>query len=46
VCSTHGAEFRLEDGLCTSGPCLGERLQQVMIEIKDGCILVAEGAGL
>ncbi len=46
VCSTHGAEFRLENGLCTSGPCLGERLQPVMIEIKDGCILVAEDAGL
>ncbi len=46
VCANHGAEFRLQDGVCTSGPCLGERLQEVMIEIKDGCILVPEDAGL
>jgi nitrite reductase/ring-hydroxylating ferredoxin subunit len=46
VCATHGAEFRPDDGVCLAGPCLGERLQQVMIQIKDGQILVAEDAGL
>jgi nitrite reductase/ring-hydroxylating ferredoxin subunit len=46
VCSTHGAAFGLHDGVCISGPCLGETLRRVMIEIKDGCILVPEDAGL
>jgi nitrite reductase/ring-hydroxylating ferredoxin subunit len=46
VCSTHGAEFQIETGLCIAGPCLGDRLEPVMIEIKDGVILVPEDAGL
>ena len=46
VCSTHGAEFRIADGLCTAGPCLGERLEAVMIQIKDGCVFVPHDAGL
>ncbi|HUJ04237.1 MAG TPA: Rieske 2Fe-2S domain-containing protein, partial [Rhizomicrobium sp.] len=26
LCSTHGARFRVEDGLCVWGPCEGARL--------------------
>jgi nitrite reductase/ring-hydroxylating ferredoxin subunit len=26
VCSTHGARFRVDDGVCISGPCLGKAL--------------------
>ena len=46
VCATHGAEFSIEDGVCVRGPCLGDRLEPVMIQIKDGIILVPEDAGL
>ena len=46
VCSTHGAEFAIADGVCLRGPCLGDRLEAVMIEVKDGVILVPEDAGL
>lgn len=46
VCAIHGATFRIEDGVCTGGPCLGDRLEAVMIEIKDGVVLVPEDAGL
>jgi nitrite reductase/ring-hydroxylating ferredoxin subunit len=46
VCAIHGALFRIEDGVCVAGPCLGDRLEAVMIEIKDGTILVPEDAGL
>lgn len=46
VCATHGAEFRIRDGLCERGPCLGARLEAVMIEVKDGAVLVPEDAGL
>jgi nitrite reductase/ring-hydroxylating ferredoxin subunit len=27
ICSTHGARFRVEDGVCVSGPCKGARLR-------------------
>ena len=46
VCSTHGAEFRIEDGLCTAGPCLGGALEAIMIELRDGVIFVPDDAGL
>ena len=28
-CSTHGALFNIENGLCLRGPCLGDKLQIV-----------------
>jgi naringenin degradation protein FdeD len=46
VCATHGAEFRISDGECLRGPCFGERLERVVIQIKDGIIHVPEDAGL
>ncbi|HYZ21805.1 MAG TPA: Rieske 2Fe-2S domain-containing protein [Rhodopila sp.] len=45
ICATHGAEFRIEDGVCTRGPCLGDALDAVLIEIKDGLVLIPENAG-
>ena len=46
ICAVHGAEFRIDTGECIHGPCLGDRLEQVMIEIKDGMVLVPADAGL
>jgi nitrite reductase/ring-hydroxylating ferredoxin subunit len=46
VCAMHGAEFRVTDGACIAGPCLGEGLERVAAEIRDGVVLVAEDAGL
>jgi nitrite reductase/ring-hydroxylating ferredoxin subunit len=46
VCATHGAAFRIEDGVCVGGPCLGDGLETVMIRIRDGTILVPSDAGL
>lgn len=46
VCATHGAEFRISDGECLRGPCIGERLEPVVTHIKDGTIYVPEDAGL
>lgn len=34
-CSTHGALFRIEDGLCIHGPCLNRSLTRVET-INDG----------
>jgi nitrite reductase/ring-hydroxylating ferredoxin subunit len=38
-CSGHGALFRVEDGVCTSGPCAGDRLTPWPVEVgADGVI--------
>ncbi|MFW5876582.1 MAG: Rieske (2Fe-2S) protein [Myxococcota bacterium] len=43
-CGTHGAEYRLEDGLCIAGPCEGERLDALGVEeTPDGVFLTVEG---
>jgi nitrite reductase/ring-hydroxylating ferredoxin subunit len=46
VCATHGAEFRIADGHCERGPCAGDSLQAVPVEVRDGVLHVAEDAGL
>ena len=46
ICATHGAEFRITDGECIRGPCKGNRLEAVPVEIRDGTIYVPQGAGL
>ncbi len=39
ICSTHGARFRIRDGYCTAGPCVGSSLRRVIIIIQNGQIL-------
>lgn len=47
VCSAHGALFRIEDGLCTSGPCFGEHLEAVPARVDaEGRVMVPATAGL
>ena len=33
-CSTHGAQFRIADGLCVYGPCSGDALTPVTLLIQ------------
>ncbi len=40
-CSTHDALFEIETGLCVAGPCVGDSLTAVPIELDQGN-LVAE----
>ena len=40
-CSNHGAQFRIKDGFCVSGPCEGDSLKAVKTEIRDGRVFVA-----
>ena len=44
VCSAHGARFRVGDGVCISGPCLGEALETVEARIVDGQVVVPADA--
>jgi len=33
LCATHGALFRMDDGLCVHGPCIGKSLVSVAVRI-------------
>ena len=37
LCATHGALFRIEDGHCLSGPCVGESLTPLPVSIEGEC---------
>lgn len=39
-CSNHMALFEVESGLCQAGPCTGDRLISLPVEIRDGQIFV------
>lgn len=43
ICSTHGALFKVEDGECIWGPCQGESLSKIAIEVhSDGGIYLKD----
>lgn len=35
LCATHGAHFEVHNGLCISGPCLGESLKRLPLKIEN-----------
>jgi nitrite reductase/ring-hydroxylating ferredoxin subunit len=39
-CSSHGALFQVEDGMCIAGPCAGQPLTAIEYDVKDGQLLV------
>jgi nitrite reductase/ring-hydroxylating ferredoxin subunit len=41
VCAAHGATFELASGTCVAGPCRGESLRAVAVEIVDGGVRLA-----
>ena len=36
ICAAHGASFQAGDGLCIGGPCRGEHLRSVTVDVIDG----------
>ncbi|MGV8940414.1 MAG: Rieske (2Fe-2S) protein [Lysobacter sp.] len=38
VCAAHGASFELQGGECVAGPCRGESLRAVEVEVRDGAV--------
>ena len=38
VCAAHGASFELQAGECGAGPCRGESLRKVGVEVRDGAV--------
>ena len=41
VCAAHGASFELQHGECVAGPCRGEALRSVPVEVRDGNVWLA-----
>jgi nitrite reductase/ring-hydroxylating ferredoxin subunit len=41
-CSSHGAQFEKDTGLCVAGPCVGESLRRLPIELVNGEIRLTE----
>lgn len=37
-CAMHGALFRIEDGLCVQGPCIGRNLTPIASEVREGWV--------
>ena len=40
LCATHGALFRIDDGHCLSGPCVGESLRRLPLSIEGDTVAV------
>jgi len=43
VCCSHGALFELDTGYCVDGPCAGDSLTRIPVELLSGYVLLAEG---
>jgi nitrite reductase/ring-hydroxylating ferredoxin subunit len=41
LCATHGALFRVADGFCVRGPCLGAKLTPVRTIITDHMVFLS-----
>jgi len=42
-CSTHGALFRIDNGLCISGPCQGESLETMSFRTEGNSLIISTG---
>lgn len=41
LCATHGALFRIGDGHCIAGPCVGRALWPWAVAVKDGAVFTS-----
>jgi nitrite reductase/ring-hydroxylating ferredoxin subunit len=46
LCSSHGALFEKDAGLCLAGPCAGQQLRPVPLELVGDVVLIAAAADL
>jgi nitrite reductase/ring-hydroxylating ferredoxin subunit len=44
LCSSHGALFEKLTGYCVAGPCAGQSLRTVPLEVTDGYVMLAHDA--
>jgi nitrite reductase/ring-hydroxylating ferredoxin subunit len=43
LCSSHGALFEKSTGYCVAGPCAGQSLEPIKIELVEGYVLLEAG---
>jgi nitrite reductase/ring-hydroxylating ferredoxin subunit len=43
LCGSHGALFTRDEGLCIAGPCPGQSLRRVPVEVVGEYVLLADG---
>ncbi len=43
LCSSHGALFTRDEGLCIAGPCPGQSLRRVPVEVVGDYVMLADG---
>ena len=41
VCAAHGASFELDKGDCVAGPCRGDSLRAVPVEVRGGQVVLS-----
>ena len=46
LCCSHGALFARDNGLCIAGPCQGQRLTPIPVDVVSGYVLLAEGVDI
>jgi nitrite reductase/ring-hydroxylating ferredoxin subunit len=46
ICSSHGAIYEIENGLCVGGPCRGKALKPVEVEVRNGVVIVRGPTGV
>ena len=42
VCAAHGASFELAGGTCIAGPCRGDALRAIAVEVRAGEVVLSE----
>lgn len=40
VCGAHGASFVLDTGACAGGPCNGDPLKRIAVEVREGAVFM------
>jgi nitrite reductase/ring-hydroxylating ferredoxin subunit len=43
LCCSHGALFEKPTGYCVAGPCAGNSLERIALEVTEGYVLLADG---
>jgi nitrite reductase/ring-hydroxylating ferredoxin subunit len=43
LCASHGAVFTRDTGLCIAGPCPGQSLTPVPVEVVENFVMLADG---
>jgi nitrite reductase/ring-hydroxylating ferredoxin subunit len=42
VCHKHGARFEQDEGVCTAGPCAGDALDSIAVEVRDETVFLTD----